>query len=255
MEPKETDGANFREEYDDEDPRMTDLVELTTVPTEAEAMFLHTVLEDADIPSAVTGGNYGAPFGSVPSLNVSVLVPRDLLGRARALITETKLEIERKGVDQAFEERDGGAQGPQPSDDPEIEACRALAALEPQQRDAKLRRRLEEWSAAGEAPYQIAPRLAAAGLTHEQADRLIEEFSRDPNALSEARWFRIRIGITLLLVTAVLLWRGWWFFLATWWLPAAGCFFLAWGVMIRPPKWHTQAPAEPVPPKDDAPLA
>ncbi|MCK6474583.1 MAG: DUF2007 domain-containing protein [Planctomycetes bacterium] len=247
MEPMETDGSNFREEYDDEDPRMTDLVRLTAVSNPAEGAFLSALLDDADIPSVLYGATTGAMFGATEGLTAWLMVPSSMLDQAKRVLAHAKEEIEKKSIDEAFQAPNSdGDEAPEPEYDSELAECKALAGLPEDQRSIKLQKLLQRWSSRGDASFLVAQRLSAAGLTREQADEFIKGFASSPSALSESRSLRFKIAGLLFLTEIVLLALGW----HSNWVLVAACFFAAWGFAIQPPKWHVQTPA---PPKDDAP--
>lgn len=252
MEPFESDGSNFREEYDDEDPRMTDLVEVAHARHAAEASFLCAQLEEAEIPAAVSGGHMAALYGGMPAVDSRILVPRHLASQAAQIITKVREEANRKSIEQGFDHDSIAEELDADNRDPKLVEALEMVEWPIEARLDALRVKAALWINDGDRTIDIAQRLAAAGLSREQADTLMTSVIADPKLLLDKKNFRIRIGSLCVIGGSLIIYaaNG----LVGWGIFSYGVVSIIWGLTLHPPKWHTQAPAEPAPPQeDDAP--
>lgn len=230
------------EEFDGDDPRMTDLVKLEPVANAAHGAFLCAVLEDHEIPAVVESGAVGGMFAGVAGIQAWIMVPRELASRAREVVDRNKKEIAQKGVSEAFEAEDLYDECAVDDDEGAIlQQCQDIGMLSEEARDARLKLLLQKWSETTVLPATVARRLAAAGLTREQADRLIQELQKDAPQVSEWRRILGGIGVLLALCGSVML--------------AAGNFggggiivlaiiFFFWASSINPPRWQALSKEE-----------
>lgn len=250
MESFEPNGSEAREEYGGEDPRLTDLVELTSARHSAEAAFLCTVLEDADIPATTSGSNLGDLYGGHVAVSTKILVPRHLLDQARTTLDRARAQGQQAGIDSAFRSPVTDDEDVMDGKDAiEMEEALALADVPMDERLARLRPLVRVWVFRRDRPQHIARRLAASGLTREDADRFMTAFCSDRTELARVRRLPVVTGGLLLAFSLLLLAKG---LLAGGVVMVFALAFFAWAASLQLPRWQPQA-AEPA--QEDKPPA
>ena len=69
---------------------LTDMVQLTTARTPAEASVIVALLEDDEIPAMVTGANANSALAGLPTFNSRIWVPRSMEKQALDVLAQMK---------------------------------------------------------------------------------------------------------------------------------------------------------------------
>jgi hypothetical protein len=155
-----------------------DVVVAAAAKNEFEAIALISALEESCIPAMKRAGLF--PFGNIGPCDV--MVPRKLLESARSVINQSRANAIQSGVEGAFKESDELEQYTDPKADPLLPALLDLRTLPEHERNKILTHYIGEW-VADSTPVEVAQRLAAAGLSQNEAMSLFENTVREKTDL------------------------------------------------------------------------
>ncbi|MCZ7645404.1 MAG: DUF2007 domain-containing protein [Planctomycetota bacterium] len=167
--------------------QLANLVNLATVGSTGELVYLLNALEEAGIPCSSSGDHVHMPFGH-GVLESRILVPREFLNRAREVVTQARKDAEVRGHLDAFQPENVEEGLDEAASHPGTSILVDLNLEENHElKMARLRVLLVEWLVDSSTPVEIARRLAVAGLTRLEAEALLEEVKDQESERLEAR--------------------------------------------------------------------
>ena len=158
---------------------LQDLVVVANARTMPEALYLTNTLEDAGIPAAARNGSASVHATFTQGMGEqSICVPRALSQQAREIIQKARQTAEQRGMESAFEPDSIVDATYNVERDPVLKEMFLLREVTPLERTARLSEYIVLWLTSGKKPQEMAAYLAAADLTIEDAEKLVDEVSR-----------------------------------------------------------------------------
>lgn len=139
-------------------------------PVDAEIK--QEVLDDAGIPNSLVGGSL--PFGGMGFAPLKIMVPRVLVENARLIMAKAEEDAKREGVEIAFTEEALQEFMDNPDPEPELAEIFEMRARHPGPRDEELAVYVATWLVVPLQVYELAQRLALAGLNLEDAKSIVK---------------------------------------------------------------------------------
>jgi hypothetical protein len=177
--------------------QLQDIVTAAVASSALEAAYLSDTLDEAGIPVVTRNDNVQGLGGAVGA--VRICVPRVKGDEARALVDKARRDAQQRGVENAFTEDGRDAALEDIEHDPVMEEMARLRDESPDERWAFLEARIVEWLGEGLTVNEIARYLGGAGLTLDEAERLLNDVKEShADLIHEKRGNTLSFGIALI---------------------------------------------------------